>query len=257
MSNLTVVKNHKKLSSPLNSPPSICLEYKISSKLKHFLFLVHNFGPKTDKCQHWQVSKITKNFVTIEFRAFDLCRVSNFIKTEALATSVQNYGLKDDRCQYWQVSNLTDVKNHKTLLPLLNSPTSICAEYEISSKLKHLPFFVQNCSLTDDRCQYWQPSEITKTYCHHWIHRPRFVQSTKFHQKLKHLPFFVQNYGPKDDRQVPSLAGVKNHRKLFSSMNSAPSNCSLCNVNRSPLPVPLLLKLSQYSQENTCVGASF
>ena len=43
--------------------------------------------------------KLQKTFVTIEFRAFDLCRVLNFIKTEAPATFVQNYDLKDDRCQ--------------------------------------------------------------------------------------------------------------------------------------------------------------
>ena len=43
--------------------------------------------------------KLQKNFVTIEFRAFDLCRVSNFIKNEALASFAQNYGLKVDRCQ--------------------------------------------------------------------------------------------------------------------------------------------------------------
>ena len=33
-----------------------------------------------------------------------------------------------------------------------------------------------------DRWQYWQTSKITKNYCHRWIHRPRFVQITKFHQ---------------------------------------------------------------------------
>ena len=71
-------------------------------------------------------------------------RVSNFIKTEALATLAQNYGLKDDWYQYWQVSNFTGVENHKKLLSLLNSPPWLCAEYEISSKLKHLPFFIQN-----------------------------------------------------------------------------------------------------------------
>ena len=47
-----------------------------------------------------------------------------------------------------------------------------------------------------NRCQYWQALKITKNYCHYWIHRPWFVQSTK----LKHLPFFVQNYGLKHDR---------------------------------------------------------
>ena len=143
-------------------------------------------GANIDRCRYWQASRITKNIVTIEFRASNLCRVSHFIKTEALATFVQNCGLKDARCQYWQVSNLTGVENQKKLLPLLNPPPSLCVEYEIASKLKHLPF-VQNYGLTDgrcqiERCQYWQVSKITKNYCHHWIHRPWFVQCTKFHQ---------------------------------------------------------------------------
>ena len=50
---------------------------------------------------------------------------------------------------------------------------------------------------------------------------------------------------------VPTLTGVKNHRKLLSLMNSAPSNCSLCKISwrgkwltsfsvpSSPFPVPL------------------
>ena len=49
--------------------------------------------------------------------------------------------------------------------------------------------------------------------------------------------------------QVQTLTRVKNHRKLLSSMNSAPLNCSLCQISwkmvnlipRSPFPVPLLL----------------
>ena len=89
--------------------------------------------------------------------------------------------------RYWQVSNLTGVENHKKQFSLLNSPPSLCLEYEIASKLKHLPFFVQNYGLTDgrcqiERCQYWQASKIRKNYCRHWIHRPWFVQRTKFHQ---------------------------------------------------------------------------
>ena len=46
--------------------------------------------------------------------------------------------------------------------------------------------------------------------------------------------------------QVSTLTGVKNHRKLLSSMNSAPSNCSLCKIlwkmvnliPHSPFPIP-------------------
>ena len=181
---------------------------------------------------NWQVSNLTggrqklqKTIVTIELNALDLCRIQSFIKIEAfanlrpnlwpktwqvpiltevkidkhhesqktsawtqhlwfvqslkfhqievLATLVQKYGLKDDRCQYWEVSNLTVVKNPKNLLSPLNSSPSICLEYKISSKLKHLPFFVQNYGLKDGRCQ---------------------------------------------------------HRKLLSSVNSAPSNYSLCKI---------------------------
>ena len=50
--------------------------------------------------------------------------------------------------------------------------------------------------------------------------------------------------------QVPTLTGVKNHRKLLSSMNSAPSNCSLCKilwkmVNLIPHSPLLLLKIAK------------
>ena len=134
-------------------------------------------GSNIDRCQYWQASRITKSFLTIEFRAFDLCRLQISSKLKLLQpllktivtiefTTLRNYGLKDDRCQYWQVSNLTGVENHKKLLSLLNSPPSLCVEYEISSKLKHLPFFVQNYGLKDDRCQHWQVSRITENYCH-------------------------------------------------------------------------------------------
>ena len=114
----------------------------------------------------------------------------------------------------WQVSNLTGIRNHKKLLPLLNSPPSICVEYEISSKLKHLPFSVQNydrCQnwqvsiltgiknyknlvsplsvqstkfgLKDDRCQHWQVSRITENYCHQWIQYLQIVHYAKFRGK--------------------------------------------------------------------------
>ena len=49
--------------------------------------------------------------------------VSNFIKTEALATFVQNYGLKDDRYQYWQLSNLTGIKNRKKTIATIEFTT--------------------------------------------------------------------------------------------------------------------------------------
>ena len=39
--------------------------------------------------------------------------------------------------------------------------------------------------------------------------------------------------------QVPTLTGVKNHRKLLSSMNLAPSNCSLCKISWKMVnPIP-------------------
>ena len=60
-------ESQKAIVSPLNSAPLICLKYKISSKLKHLPFLVHNFGLKTERCQHWQVSMLTgiKNYKQI------------------------------------------------------------------------------------------------------------------------------------------------------------------------------------------------
>ena len=132
-----------------------------------------------------------------------------------------NYGLKDDRCQYWQVPNLTGIKNHKKLLSLLNSTSSICVEYEISSKLKHLPFFVQNYGLKDDRCQHWQVSIL------------RGVKNYKnLLSPLNSPPLIYVEYKIWSKRwQVPALTGVKNHRKLLSSMNSAPSNCSKCKIS--------------------------
>ena len=135
---LTGVENHKKLLSLLNSPPSLCVEYKISSTLKHLPLFVQNF---------------------------------------------QNYGLTDNKFLHWQMSILTGIKNYKKLLPPLTSPPWICAEYEISSKLKHLPLFVQNYDLKDDTCQHWQVSRITKNYCHQWIRTFKIVYYGKFHGK--------------------------------------------------------------------------
>ena len=147
----------QKILSPLNSGPSICVEFQISSKLKLLQLLL-------------------KTIVTIEF------------------TTLHNYGLKDDRCQYWQMSNLTGVENHKKLLSLLNSPSSLCVKYEISSKLKHLPFFVQNYGLKDDRCQHWQVSRITENYCHRWIQHLKIAHYAKFREKW--LSSFPVPYSP-------------------------------------------------------------
>ena len=97
---MTDYQESQKILSPLNSGPSICVDFQISSKLKPLQLLL-------------------KTVVTIKF------------------TTLRNYGLIDDRCQYCQVSNLTGIKNHKKLLSLLNSPPSLCVEYKISSKLKY------------------------------------------------------------------------------------------------------------------------
>ena len=85
----------QKILPPLNSGPSMFVEFQISSKVKLLQLLL-------------------KAIVTIEF------------------STLQNYGLRDDRYQYWQVPNLIAVENHKKLLLLLNSPPSLCVEYEIS-----------------------------------------------------------------------------------------------------------------------------
>ena len=63
----------------------------------------------------------------------------------------------------------------KKLLLLLNSSPSISVKYEMSSKLKHLPFLFQNYGLKIDRYQYWQAEKITKRFCHHWIQGLRFI----------------------------------------------------------------------------------
>ena len=111
MSNLTGVENHKKLLSLLNSPPSPCVKYKISSELKHLPFFVQNFknyGLTDDTCMYWQVWILTgvknykKTIVTIDFTVLDLCRVRNFIRIEAFAPLRSK--LWPER---WQVSRIT------------------------------------------------------------------------------------------------------------------------------------------------------
>ena len=87
-------------------------------------------------------------------------------------------GANIDRCQYLQASKIT-----KKLLSSLNSPSSISSEYEISSKLKHLPFLVQNYGLKDDRRKHWQVSRIIKNYCNQWIQYLQIVHYAKFRGK--------------------------------------------------------------------------
>ena len=81
------------------------------------------------------------------------------------------------------IKDLTGIKNYKKLMSPLNSPLSICSEYVNSSKLKYLPFFVQNYGLKDDRCQHWQVSRITENYCHQWIQHLQIVHYAKFRGK--------------------------------------------------------------------------
>ena len=140
-------------------------------------------GAKFDKRGESQ-----KTVVIIEFTTLTLCRVRNEI--EAFAILLQNYGLTGDRCQHLQVSVLAGIKNYKKLLSPLNSPPSICEDYKISSKLKHLLFFVQNYGLKEDRCQHWQVSKITGNYCRQWIQQLQIVHYAKLPGKwLTSFPF--------------------------------------------------------------------
>ena len=256
---LTAFMNHKKLLSPFNLPPSVCVKSKISSKLKDLPFLVQNCGPKDDRCQYWRLQESRKNLsplnsgpsICAEFQISSKMKLLQPLLRTIITiefSTLCNYDLKDDRCQYWQVPNLTGLENYKKLLSLLNSPPSLCAEYEISSKLKHFPFFVQNYGLTDDKCQHWQVSTLTGV-----------INYKKLLPPLNSPPSICEEYFIKIEAfvvlrtklwperwQVLTLAGVKNHRKLLSSMNSVPSNCSVCKVSwkmvnlilRSPFPIP-------------------
>ena len=112
---------------------------------------------------------------------------------------------------------------------------------------------------------------ITKNFCHYWIHHSHFVLSMRFHQNWYICRSLSQKHGLTDDRcqklqklfspltsldlcrvqnfkkieaftafhqklwperwHLPTLAGVKNYKKLLSSINSTPSNCSLCKIS--------------------------
>ena len=133
-------------------------------------------GVKFDR--HWESQK---TIVTIEFTTLTLCWVWDFIKTDTFA--VLCLKLPKTWPNRWQVPTLTGVKSYKKLLSPLNSPPLICAEYKISSKLKHLLLFIQNYGLKDDTCQHWQVSRITKNYCHQWIQHLQIVHYAKFREK--------------------------------------------------------------------------
>ena len=175
-------------------------------------------GAYIDRCQYWQASRIPKIFVTIKFRAFDLYRVSNFIKTEALATLAQNY------CHYW-------IHHPPYLLP----------------KRWQVPTLT---GVNIDRRQ-----KLQKNYCRYWIHRPRFVQSTKFHHNWSICRSSSRTMAWM--MTGANIGRCQDNRELLSSMNSAPSNCWLCKISwkmdnlfpRFPFPVPLFKdSLSDYNR---------
>ena len=96
-------------------------------------------GANIDGCHYWRVSILTgiknyqKTIVTIEFTAFDSCRVRNFIKIEAFAVLLPK--LCPER---WQVPTLAGVKNHRKLLSSMNSAPSNCWLCKISWKMDNL-----------------------------------------------------------------------------------------------------------------------
>ena len=124
--------------------------------------------------------------------------------------------------------NLTGVENHKKLLSLLNSPLSLCVEYEISSKLIHLPFFVPKTW-----SNRWQVPTLTGVKNYKKLFSPLTSLDLCRVQNFKKIEAFTA-FHPKlwpERWHVPTLAGVKNYKKLLSSINSTPSNCSLCKIS--------------------------
>ena len=98
------------------------------------------------------------------------------------------------------------------------------------------------------RCQNWQVSnerqKLQKTIVTNELSAFDFWRIQSF---IKIEAFTVLRLKPWLKRwQMPTLTGVKNHRKLLSSMNSAPPNCSLCKISwkmvnlipRSPFLIP-------------------
>ena len=59
----------------MTSPSSICVEYEISSELKHLLLFVQNYGLKDGRCQESQ-----KTIVINEFSTFRLFIMENFVE---------------------------------------------------------------------------------------------------------------------------------------------------------------------------------
>ena len=150
MLNLTGIENHKKLLSLLNSPPSLCVEYKISSKLKHLPFFVQNFqnyGLTEDRCIYWHVSILTdfknykKTIVSIEFTTLDLCKERNFFKTDAFATLRPKLWHQRWQCQHWQVSRITNNYFHRWIQHLhIVYYAKFCGKWLTSFPVPRSPF---------------------------------------------------------------------------------------------------------------------
>ena len=193
-------------------------------------------GANIDRLQESQ-----KKIVIIKFRAFYFCRVSNFIKTEALATLAQNYCYQwiHHRPQLlpkrWQVPVLTGAKfvrrgeSQKIIVTIKFTTLTLCG---VRNFIKIEAFAVLHPKLWPDR---WQLPTLTGVTNY---------KKTIPTSELTALDLWrVQNFikieafvvlCPKlwpERWQVPTLAGVKNHRKLLSSINSEPSFCSVCKVS--------------------------
>ena len=154
-------------------------------------------------------------------------------------------GANIDRCQIWQVSRI----KKKTIATIEFTTLTLCRvgnfiEIEVFAVLrpKLWPNRWQVPTLTGvniDRHQKLQKTIVTIEFTALDLRRVRnFI-------KIEAFAVLRPKLWPK--RQVQTLTGVKNHRKLLSSMNSAPSNCSLCKISwkmvnlipRSPFPVPI------------------
>ena len=171
----------------MNSPPSFCVKYEISSKLEHLPFLVKKCGLKGNRYQYWQASRITKNYCQhwIHQPRF----VQNFIKIGRFAIFGPKLWPKR-----WQVPLSTGVNNdrrHKlirTVVTIEFTAFDLCRVRNI--KIEAFTVLRLNYGLQDDRCQYWQLSRITESYCHQWIQHLQVVHHAKFRGKwLTSFPF--------------------------------------------------------------------
>ena len=147
-------------------------------------------------------------------------------------------GASIDRCQIWQAWRIAKNYCHYWIHR---------SHFVLSTK------FHQNWSIcrSSSKTMAWQMTGANIDRCYK-------LQKTIATNELTALDLWrVQNFikieaflvlRPKlwrEKWQVPILAGIKNHRKLLSSMNSAPSNCLVCKVSwkivnlirRSPFPI--------------------